>query len=352
MRNCLIIIFTSIVLIFSTLISLEIFLRIFNIRPKVFLVRTSYVRFSDNKILAYELNPEDEVINSYGLRNQEIEIHKPKQTFRLIALGDSITFGCCANPPSKAYPSFLQEIISSPDPEKPNIEVINAGIVGYNTEQEAEFYKVKLKKLDPDFLILQVTLNDWNKKAFQYDFLLDQQNEDERKVSSTFFSSTDGNRFLWKSYIFQHINYLFAAKETLSKQETYNNDEIGIMDTNTNQPVPPWEETNIIRNGFENLSNMLSAEEKNKVLVVLFPDFANDPTDYPPELLQEHLYIAHEAEKQGFKFLDLKNCFEKDYEINHKLFIGENYDNVHPTEYGHEVAAHCISDILKRDFNF
>ena len=109
----------------------------------------------DSKVL-YGLNPKHPEINSIGLRSDEVEIPKPKGTFRILVLGDSVTFGFGVAQ-DKAFPSRLQAILKK---KMRRVEVINAGVSGYTAYNEVEYYLSEGRKLAPDVVIVGFCLND------------------------------------------------------------------------------------------------------------------------------------------------------------------------------------------------
>lgn len=86
--------------------------------------------------------------NSMGLRAKELE---PKSGYRILALGDSFTLGQ-GEEAAYSYPVQLERLIKT--------EVINAGVSGYNTEQEYEFLKRYGLKYAPDLVMLGFYPND------------------------------------------------------------------------------------------------------------------------------------------------------------------------------------------------
>jgi hypothetical protein len=86
-------------------------------------------------------------INNNGLRGKEYPYIKPRGKTRVILLGDSITFGYGLNK-EDTFAYMLQEKA----PEK--IEYINAGTIGYGTDQEYLFYKKEISKYEADFLVV------------------------------------------------------------------------------------------------------------------------------------------------------------------------------------------------------
>jgi len=110
-------------------------------------------------------------INSKGLRNPDIPYEKPANTYRILALGDSWTFGFRMNEPD-AYPRQLERILQADAAkrgDKRKIEVINAGVVGYSTDQEAAYLAVEGWKYQPDLVLLNYyPVNDTHNKLAKY----------------------------------------------------------------------------------------------------------------------------------------------------------------------------------------
>ncbi len=75
--------------------------------------------------------------NSLGLRSAEVTRAKPAGAFRILALGDSVTFGWGLRG-EDAYPSQLASLLATLRPNQ-HFEVINAGVSGYGTWQQARW---------------------------------------------------------------------------------------------------------------------------------------------------------------------------------------------------------------------
>ncbi len=329
-----------------SLVCIEFALRALHIRPKIFTLRSDYVKLSNNPILGYELNPNDPEINSYGLRKPEISITKQPDITRIIALGDSITFGCCTIPSNQTYPFFLEKKLNTMSSNK--VEVVNAGVVGYNTMQEAEFYKEKIKDLKPDFLILQVTLNDWQQESFEYNSLLTQLPKKSASISYLFFESVKkSSRFLWNSYLFQYLTYIKSAISTNNIAAFPTSKEVVLGIQSQDLKIAPWENTNIISDGFRQLSSQIEPHLKKNSLVVIFPDF-NNLFNYAQEYKDEHAYIIKTAQENGFQVLDLRNCYQNDFSSHNVPFVSSVSDTVHPNKYGHQVAGNCIAEYFSQ----
>lgn len=90
-------------------------------------------------------------INRAGLRGPEVG-RKPPGTFRVLALGDSFTFGVGARE-EEAYPARLQEILRS---RGIAAQALNAGAPGFGVPDEVAWYQRWGRPLEPDAVVLAV----------------------------------------------------------------------------------------------------------------------------------------------------------------------------------------------------
>ena len=112
------------------------------------------------------------VINSLGLRNPEISYARSPGRYRILALGDSWTFGFRLEEPD-SYPRQLETVLNqrargSGEPAK--FEVINTGVIGYSTEQEAAYLRERGVRFDPDLIVVAFyPVNDTHHKLRKYE---------------------------------------------------------------------------------------------------------------------------------------------------------------------------------------
>lgn len=114
--------------------------------------------------LLYKLSPGAETfkdgvshkVNSHGFRDREFSVEKTPGTKRVLFLGDSVVYGYEA-PLELSVPKMLEQRLRE---KGKKIEVLNFGVLGYETRQDVEFFKLLGKKFKPDVVILGYTLND------------------------------------------------------------------------------------------------------------------------------------------------------------------------------------------------
>jgi len=97
-------------------------------------------------------------INSYGFRDYEYSPEKSHNTYRIIALGDSYTFGLGVNL-TDTYPKILERLLNERNGSK-RYEVLNFGIPGAGLIEKVELLKKKGIFFNPDLLIFQWSSDD------------------------------------------------------------------------------------------------------------------------------------------------------------------------------------------------
>jgi len=91
-------------------------------------------------------------VNSHGLRGPEISIEKPENTYRVIIIGGSTTFGHGSSSDDTTIPAFVQKKFDKENLSK-NIQVINAGVNSLYSFTETYHIKNKLMKFNPDLIV-------------------------------------------------------------------------------------------------------------------------------------------------------------------------------------------------------
>jgi lysophospholipase L1-like esterase len=97
-------------------------------------------------------------INSDGFRDYEYAIEKPVNTYRIIALGDSFTYGAGVEL-EDSWPKILERKLNELN-NGVHYEVLNFGVPGYNIHDQVEFLKMKGIKYTPDLVIFTFLGND------------------------------------------------------------------------------------------------------------------------------------------------------------------------------------------------
>jgi lysophospholipase L1-like esterase len=106
---------------------------------------------------SYTLGRVSVSLNSHGLRDVEIPYAKPPGEKRILLLGDSVAFGWGVTQ-GETVSDRMEPLLSARTGE--DWQVINAGVNGYNTEQEEIFLRLEGLSYSPDIVILIYVDND------------------------------------------------------------------------------------------------------------------------------------------------------------------------------------------------
>ena len=100
-------------------------------------------------------------VNSQGIRaSKDIPLPKAENSFRIICLGDSNTFGLDVND-QYTYPAQLERLLNEQAGNANlHFEVINAGIPGYTSRQGLVYLQKRLLQYQPDLVIIGFGCND------------------------------------------------------------------------------------------------------------------------------------------------------------------------------------------------
>ena len=99
-------------------------------------------------------------INELGFRDRrEYALKKQPGTFRIIVLGDSVTFGH-GSLDETTYPFLLEQRLKAWRPDV-NWEVWNLGVPGYNTRQELAYLEAVGQRYAPDLVVVGFYPNDY-----------------------------------------------------------------------------------------------------------------------------------------------------------------------------------------------
>ena len=108
-------------------------------------------------------------INSLGFRGPEFTKAKPDGVSRIVCLGDSGTFGIWSEKARTTsgknklrsdndYPGALAQLLHQKGPK--NVEVVNAGVIGYNSSHGLRLLNTEILDLHPDIMTIRFAFND------------------------------------------------------------------------------------------------------------------------------------------------------------------------------------------------
>ena len=129
---------------------------------------SEYQVFGDlepNRDAVYLVDPDHPyrvVTNKAGFRRKaETSREKPSNTYRVLALGDSFTFGpYVAN--HETWPAITEARLNVLTDTSIQFEVLNAGVSGYFLKRQKNLYLERARLTEPDLVVLQVLDNDFS----------------------------------------------------------------------------------------------------------------------------------------------------------------------------------------------
>ena len=249
--------------------------------------------------------------NSLGMRGAEPSAADPSLV-RVAVVGDSFTFGFGV-PEEQTYASVLAGILNrSPAGRQRRFEVLNLGVVGYNTQDEAVVVERRAVALDPRLVIVGYVLND--------------PEIDPRPSLHKYFDPP-----VWwrRSHV---LRLLHLGWNWLDVWRYGGGDYIRYLH------APDREKWRSVVTAFGKIG-ALTRERGARVLVVIFPILQVDGwTGYPYADL--HLQVMEAARKEGFEVVDLLPVFMRYPPSELRLSV----EDAHPNARGHELAAQAIAD--------
>jgi len=185
----------------------------------------NFMKKADN-IFGYVLKPGDYgaiKINAQGFNeNQETAMNKTDNFYRIICLGESTTQGHGNR--TGNYPKYLQTKINKELGKR--VEVINAGVSGWISDQVALMVEHKISKMSPDLVILYAGWNDFQS-----------YNPLSVPPAESYFESAFGKKLLNTTTQFKSIAFLYEIilkfKVHSSPKNKYKNDNSLVVPNKT-----------------------------------------------------------------------------------------------------------------------
>jgi lysophospholipase L1-like esterase len=326
---------TAALAIVSTILALglgEELTRVLGLAPVVGRIElddaASPLQVSENPLQAYELKANFTLpnyrTNSHGLRGPERTIPKPAGVFRVALVGDSVVEGIGLGQ-EDTIASQLDRLLAGR-----SIEVINAGVRGYNTQAEVELLRLRVVPYEPDVTIVVFTRND------------------HQSLNRYVGDSWSYRRPRWSELLFSHSHLFRFAAFNLNwfrfRQDLdpdYLEERIGKAQASDN-----------VAAGMDEIAR-LSRAHRFRTIVVVWPNFAKTIND-PPGLLErnsDRLKVETLAARHDIPVVRLSQAFTRDYVQRggdqprpRTLYT---FDGMHPTPEGARVAAAILGQLVE-----
>jgi lysophospholipase L1-like esterase len=308
--------------------------------------------------------------NSLGYRGPEFTPEKPADTYRILMLGDSITFGWGVED-NQTFSHLLAQQLNQESQGK-KIEIINAGWYdGYAPDNYYVYLKTEGLKLNPDLVILN--LFPWNdiadlremvwSKTDQHDLPVKIKSTD-RTVRGGYHVETVSSNWKFRIPILRNSHLAILAMTNLEQNspstvrsikrllrlpepQTIPQTEVEAciyQQDCTQQMQSLWQKLDRLILGI----NRLLSENNTPLLINLLPahtqtfPLAEEPTEEKVAVAQPQQRFRDFFEKNQLQYLDPL-----------PYFLDQNYlsyfypKDGHPTPVGHQRLATALADWFK-----
>jgi lysophospholipase L1-like esterase len=304
------------------------------------------IAFSEDPVLVYELRPGardgQHRISSAGLRDDEMSLAKAPGTYRIAAIGDSLTHGS-GGPRENSYPEQLQQLLEA-RATGTRFEVLNLGVPGYNIEQVVERFRVRALPFQPDAILYGYVLNDPQAFSIEAEALRTLRDEVERGVETD--ARGPLGRWLAHARLYQlarqwslRRSSLAALRAQMPNDPAYEAARSGDHTRYFRAIHADGEGRARLERGLDSLA-ALARDHELPVLVAIFPLFGRDGAS-PDALADVHGLIERAAAQRGFSVLDLLPVYDA---ATRAFGTDMKIDFMHPDALGNRVAATAILD--------
>ena len=249
--------------------------------------------------------------NSLGFRSPETTRERPDGVFRILGVGDSFTFGTGVRQEHTFLARLDERLAQADGPER--YEVLNLGVMGYNTPQEMALLEHVGPDLDAQLVIVCLFLNDMEGGGTHALFNVD------AKRSRLARHSKLADRVAWMLQRKRQI-----ADLTASYHASFATDSAGWL---------------LAQRLLVETRARLEARE-TKLVLMIFPVLWDLGESYPFKAV--HGTVSEFARENGIPFLDLLPAFEG--RNGPELWVHPT--NQHPNEEGHAIAGDALYDFL------
>ncbi len=277
--------------------------------------------------------------NSLGFRGNEVALPKPAGRLRIVAIGDSLTFGWGVND-DETFCSRLERLISSRFSGQ-DFDLVNLAVGGYDTRQEVGLLRRHVSRLQPDVVLVGFYSNDvpemYDDKGATTD------NGEPARVFHLNPAPT--------SWLDAHIRksralYLSGrVVKRVSQRGEWGRSgfsmELDLLSGRDSVPLnKAWERVAAQLNELRSMA----AANAFAVGIVMLPPREQVQGAYPSAHYQDRLRAI--AERLGFFVIDPLPALSASGITPETLYIP--YDRNHPSAAGHRVIAQAVFENLQR----
>ena len=264
--------------------------------------------------------------NAQGLRYDHDLARKPPGTFRIVCLGDSVTFGFRVprvylrhpreNPEWAAYPVLLERWLRAANPGR-SIEVVPLATPGYSSYQGLAWLRRDIGWLRPDVVTACFGWND-----------MDSADRVDAEAMKADWLSVTRRRIVSRSQALIHLTRWLASR-------------------GAPRVAPPETARRVPREQYvDNLLAVARLARSRGAAAVLIGPVYRDRVAHPPEgdvIAGYRDALRAAAREQGIPYVEVPELTEAAYPGNARLFE----EHIHPNHRGQRVLAAALLRFLR-----
>lgn len=329
------------------LLAAELLVRALDIGPHFQVVFRESVEPSDDPQLGYALRPGARDgrsrISQAGLRDREYEHPKPAGVFRIVTIGDSVTYGS-GGPREAAWGEQLEALLERFG-SGARFEVLNLGVPGYHIGQSVQRLRVTGLAFEPDLVLYGYVLND--PQAFSVESAAIEALRERARSAPLEAEPSAWRRILSHSRLFlltRHFTPQRGNARTL--RDSLPPDPAYAASKGTDPAAyfrrlhESGDSAQRLVDGLATLGRIAS-EQGIPARVVVFPLFSDDGRG-PASPADVHARVASIASRSGLAAIDLVPAFERARATGQTLAM----DFLHPNPLGARIAAGAVLEAL------
>lgn len=277
-------------------------------------------------------------VNKLGFREKEVVIPKPKNIYRIVVLGDSLTWGAGLSIDQRY--TYLTEMILKNESRELDIEVLNFGISGGPMIAHHKILKQLKNIIEPDLIVIGFCLNDPQPRSQDYS----REREEYLSKYSKFLSFFESLQIVLPNLSNKFISSFWVLLEKMEKVPTW----YDALDRTYNKNSSEWKQFSQALQGIYNISNDLELH-KPIFLVLNQGSSTINPTFYsnPDPILEKFIswYTQAENEAREIGFLTANHMMEFSNTLDGEV-LGVNILDGHPSYKENIIYAEKLSKII------
>tara|TARA_B110000027_G_C16083107_1_gene284583 strand:+ start:269 stop:1288 length:1020 start_codon:yes stop_codon:yes gene_type:complete len=271
------------------------------------------------------------LINSHGFRDYEYNKNKDVNTYRILVLGDSTTYGYGIKM-EHSYPKVLENLLNKNFKDK-KIEVLNLGVSGFNFIDYYNLYIEYGAQFQPDSIIIGVMKNDYILNSLN--IIIE---DGVGKRPGSFWVRNNIPPFVLR--ILRNSGLYLLTGNALKNIKNNN-----ISKINSELIESQNQKTDKVISSYISKFNKISDELNIPIYYLYLPSRIEVELNKHWNKMHEKLQ-KNSRDKKNITYIDMLKSVRKNLSRDEEIFTPQ--DATHPTPFGHSIYANSIYNELLR----